>query len=554
MSTKDRYLRKNINSSSKYFTCIRSIIETAFHSNSVSSITSLKEAYKLAKTCPSTVVTDMPIYHPEEIGLAEDAKILLHNDGAVHGRCASARRINSEIKDEVESYQNILKEAVYNIQKNNSYHAQCFIGLDESFMVRARLLIPVGHENILYNWLLNFQPITQEYIKIYNRSRELEEGDILIISDPDWKHPDYPYGLSFFDPDSNCAAILGMRYFGEFKKGTLTLAWGIANRNGYAACHGGLKRYQISENKTHVMSIFGLSGSGKSTLTHAKHENKYNVSVLHDDALIISTVNGESIALEPSYFDKTGDYPLISEDNKFLLSVQNCGITIDDEGNKVVVSEDIRNGNGRAIKSKLWSDNRVDKVGEKLDTIIWLMKDPALPPVIKITKPVLASTMGALLATKRTSAERQVTGMNISKLVIEPYANPFRTYDLSEDYNKFKKIFEELETECYIMNTGYFLDHKVTKEMTISFMEQIVEGKALFEKWEKLPNMELMKMDDSKFVPDMNDEIYIDVLYEAFNKRIEYIKVNNESASSYNRLPEEALLEIEALLEALKHR
>lgn len=55
--------------------------------------------------------------------------------------------------------------------------------------------------------------------------------------------------------------------------------------------------------------FFGLSGSGKSTLTHAKHEGKYAVEVLHDDAFIISLENGSSIALEPAYFDKTQDYP-----------------------------------------------------------------------------------------------------------------------------------------------------------------------------------------------------------------------------------------------------
>ena len=63
--------------------------------------------------------------------------------------------------------------------------------------------------------------------------------------DPDWRHPDFPMGLAFFDPEHNCAAILGMRYFGEHKKGTLTLAWGIANRHGFASCHGGQKRYNL---------------------------------------------------------------------------------------------------------------------------------------------------------------------------------------------------------------------------------------------------------------------------------------------------------------------
>ena len=61
-----------------------------------------------------------------------------------------------------------------------------------------------------------------------------------------------------------------MRYFGEHKKGTLTLAWAIANRNGYASCHGGQKEYTLDNGSKYVAAVFGLSGSGKSTLTHGK--------------------------------------------------------------------------------------------------------------------------------------------------------------------------------------------------------------------------------------------------------------------------------------------
>ena len=82
-----------INKSNPIFSQIRTTIETVFYGNNVSKVNSLKEAYKLAANSPGTIVTDMPVYKPEEIGLDEDAKILLFNDGAVTGRCAAARRI-----------------------------------------------------------------------------------------------------------------------------------------------------------------------------------------------------------------------------------------------------------------------------------------------------------------------------------------------------------------------------------------------------------------------------------------------------------------------------
>jgi len=87
-----------------------------------------------------------------------------------------------------------------------------------------------------------------------------------LYADPDWSHPDFPYGLSLFDPEHNVAAVLGLNYFGELKKATLTLAWATAHRNGFVACHGGMKQYQLP-NRTFTMAAFGLSGSGKSTIT-----------------------------------------------------------------------------------------------------------------------------------------------------------------------------------------------------------------------------------------------------------------------------------------------
>ena len=257
-------------------------------------------------------------------------------------------------------------------------------------------------------------------------------------------HPDYPLGLAVFSPEQNCAAILGMRYFGEIKKGTLTLAWGIAARNGYAACHGGLKRYRTKEGgRSFVLAVFGLSGSGKSTITHAKHRDKYEITVLHDDALAVNVDGKYAIAMEPAYFDKVQDYPIGCEANKFLVTLQNCGATIDANGKRIVVPEDIRNGNGRAIKSRFWSPDRVDRIDEPLSAICWLMKDPTLPPILRLTDPSLAATMGATLATKRTSAERLAPGVDPNLLVIESYANPFRTYPLSMDYKRFKKLIED---------------------------------------------------------------------------------------------------------------
>ena len=96
MSTKAYYPINEIGAGKTGFSKTRSIIEAAFYGNNVTPVTSLKEAYKLAKNAPGTVVTDIPVYQPELLGLDDDTKILLFNDGAVSGRAAAARTIMAQ--------------------------------------------------------------------------------------------------------------------------------------------------------------------------------------------------------------------------------------------------------------------------------------------------------------------------------------------------------------------------------------------------------------------------------------------------------------------------
>ena len=547
MSTNSRFKREEIGLHRIAFSPSRTTIETAFYGNNVRKITDLKVAYEMAKNSTGTMALDLPVFEPEKIGLPADAQILLFNDGETVGRFAGARIILGE-KGVVEAdVASILREAVYKTRYKTMLHTQAYIGLDGDFMVKANLLVPETYENTVYNWLLNFQYLNDFYDAMYSKSARLgEEPDLYIFSDPDWQDSRYPNGIAYFDPEHNCAALLGLRYFGEHKKGTLTIAWGVANRNGYASCHGGLKRMTRKDGKKHVMGVFGLSGSGKSTLTHAKHGGKYDVTVLHDDAYVISTSNGSTVALEPSYFDKTQDYPLVSEDNKFLITMQNCGATIDADGKLVPVTEDVRNGNGRAIKSKLWAPNRVDKMEEPINTIVWLMKDHSLPPVVKIEDPVLASVMGACLATKRTTAEKLLSGVDRDALVFEPYANPFRTYALEQDYSKFKALFAERGVACYIINTGHFLDKKIPKEVTIDLIEQIVDEKAVFKPFGTYAGIQTMDVEG--FIPDFNDKDYVGLLDNSVENRIKYLESLKEFKGGRDQLPEEALAALQRLL------
>ena len=434
-------------------------------------------------------------------------------------------------------------EALYHNSDRTFYHAESVVGLDEDFMVRAHLCINEGQENNLYSWLLNFQIFNEEYQARYKNSHQMPENDIYVYADSKWSHPDFPGGLSYFDPVHNVACILGMTYFGELKKGTLTLAWATGYREGYVACHGGLKIFKELGNN-YVASFFGLSGSGKSTLTHAKHDNKFDIEVLHDDAFLIDLEKGSSIALEPSYFDKTNDYPASHPEQDYFLTVQNVGVTLNENNERVLVTQDLRNGNGRTVKSRYSTPNRVDKVEEPINALYWIMKDDSLPPLLKINDPVLSSAFGLTLATKRTSAEIGVT--NPTALVIEPYANPFRVYDLNDDYKRFKELFEH-GVDCFIINTGAYHDQDIDKDTTLGLIEGEVRKDNKFVSFFNHPHIEMAQLDN--FNVEFNQET-LDLVKERIQTRIDYVNNHNEKFKN-DQIEPEALESLENILKLL---
>lgn len=545
MATKQGFPRSEIKKDRPYFSQLRSVIETAFYGNNVMEVPTIAEAYYLASDSETTVVTDMPVKYPTKLGLPADARVLVENGGSIVGRTAAARRIVGHDPEEDKKLAPIIREAVYHGKQQLRYKTSAYVGLDKDFMVKAHMSVPAGQENNLYSWLLNFQPCTKEFDDMYLESKEFDRGDLYIYQDPDWSHPDYPLGLAYLDPEHNAAIVLGLNYFGELKKGTLTMAWNIANQEKYVSCHGGQKQFNREDGSFYVASFFGLSGSGKSTLTHAKHDGRFDVKVLHDDAFVISLENGSSVALEPSYFDKTNDYSIDHPETDYFVTVQNVGVTLDDEGNRVLLTEDLRNGNGRTVKSRYSTSNRVDKLEEPINAIYWIMKDDSLPPLVKVDDPVLASTFGATLATKRTSAERVQKGVDMNKLVIEPYANPFRVYPLEDDYSSFKNLIEKRSIECYIINTGSFMDKKIPKETTLGIIESVVEGNAVFESFDPFDHLSYLPVEG--FYPDLEDSAYIDLVKERIQMRVEYIEEQN-AAQGMNVLPEEALDSMKNLL------
>ena len=158
--------------------------------------------------------------------------------------------------------------------------------------------------------------------------------------------------------------------------------------------------------------------------------------------------------------------------------------------------------------------------------------------------------MGATLATKRSTAERLAAGVDPNALVVEPYANPFRTYPLVNDYEKFKKLVGERKVDCYILNTGEFMGKKVKPADTLGVLESIVEGTANFKQWGPFEDIEIFEWEG--FVPDLKDPEYKAQLKARMNDRIAFIESKETLKGGYDKLPADALEALKKVVSELK--
>lgn len=158
--------------------------------------------------------------------------------------------------------------------------------------------------------------------------------------------------------------------------------------------------------------------------------------------------------------------------------------------------------------------------------------------------------MGATLATKRSSAERLAAGVDPNALVVVPYANSFRTYPLANDYEKFKKLVEEKNVDCYIVNTGEFMGKKVQPKDTLGILEAIVDKTGEFKQWGSFSDIEILEWEG--FIPDLEDEYYREQLKARMKERVSFVEKTATLKEGYDKLPEDALAAIQKVVDELK--
>lgn len=535
---------------------IRAIAETLMNNHLVRTV-DIREAYEMAKKQAGVTITDLPMC-PEYVKLHKlptDAKVIDDCHGNIIGRTAKARRfyhrLNISQKNKLE---NDFREAVWQMQHYPLIKAEAVLGMDEDLMIKATFITTESDVANVYNWLLNFSPY-DSVKEAYESSPKLPIQDIILIGFNEWTCDDPFYNnvgapqLALVDEKHNVMVNLGMRYFGERKKGTLTMAWTSGIRIGMAACHGGIKEIDFStceDPRYHQygkrsIAFYGLSGTGKSSHTNA-HDNGgtlpkgFSKVVLHDDAFQIDLKQKVCRAWEPTLFDKTDSRPIDHPDWKYTLALMNHAV-LEIDGKRIPVGQDLRNQNGRALLDRGLLGNYVNCCAFP-KALIWLMKDSVLPPVLKLKNKHLAIAMGAALMTQRNRAEN-VTEEELNKLVFEPFANPFRVYELYRDVEAFLQVAEN-GADFYCFNSrGYWKEsdsilEAIPLQTSLTLQTAVLTDQMEWEEWSVLPGAMIpTRASIEKILPGYYDrydpdkrgniDAYKQLLADRFKQRSDYL-------------------------------
>jgi phosphoenolpyruvate carboxykinase (ATP) len=146
----------------------------------------------------------------------------------------------------------------------------------------------------------------------------------------------------------------------------------------------------------------------------------------------------------------------------------------------------------------------------------------------------MAVGMGASLSTMRAKGVENVDPKELEKLVIEPFANPFRVHPLVEDCRQFLKLFKA-GCECYVMNTHAvgMPDHltDIPKKLSLTIVTELVRGKIEWREWRTFHGLQIPKNGNNLFGPDYEkkykpptkDPGYLKFLRDRMQDRITFL-------------------------------
>lgn len=269
--------------------------------------------------------------------------------------------------------------------------------------------------------------------------------------------PDYDEIAIRVLPDQGFTAVLGSDYTGEAKKSFLRLFMYEAKQRGGLGLHAGSKRVVLDDGDQTIGQLFlGLSATGKSTLTcHGFDlEQPEEARLVQDDvcALLpdgsVAGSEGQGLYIKTIGLDHDEQPSLHAAATSSDAVLEN--VDVDTDGS-VDFHSDRYTANSRAVVDREdvpRTDPNIDIAG--VDQVFFITRNPLMPPVAKLTadEGAAAFMLGESIQTSAGDPDRAGESIRVVG------TNPFIIGSPAEEGNRFRRLIEDLDVQCYILNTG----------------------------------------------------------------------------------------------------
>jgi phosphoenolpyruvate carboxykinase (ATP) len=306
-------------------------------------------------------------------------------------------------------------------------------------------------------------------------------------SEPDFltvQLPDYDETAIRVLPEEGVTVVLGSDYTGEAKKSFLRLFMFRAKQQGGLGLHAGSKRLELETADGDLSTVgqlfLGLSATGKSTLTahDLGLEGPESASMLQDDVCAL-TADGrvvgsegaglyvKTIGLDPD--EQATMYDAVTDETAVLENVD-----VADDGT-VDFDSDRYTTNGRAViaREKLSSaDPEIDL--ETVDQVFFITRNPLMPPVAKLDADEAAAAFMLGESIQTSAGDPDAAGESIRVVG----TNPFIVGPEGEEGTRFRDLIDDLDLDCYVLNTGHVGDDRVDVgvDESVTILREIARG------------------------------------------------------------------------------
>jgi phosphoenolpyruvate carboxykinase (ATP) len=380
----------------------------------------------------------------------------------------------------------------------------------------CRYYVPEGYARVALAWSNLFEP-----------APERAEPDFTTVQLPDAE----TVAIRIL-PEEGFTAVLGSDYTGEAKKSFLRLFMVDAKRQGGLGLHAGTKEVRLERGggsdegpsgggngdlRTVGQVFLGLSGTGKSTLTaHGLGlDDPEDATMLQDDVCALrpdGTVAGsegeglyvKTIGLDA---DEQPDIHAAATDESAVL--ENVDVAPD---GTVDFDSDRHTANARAVvrRDRLPSaDEEIDLPA--VDQVFFITRNPAMPPIAKLS-PEEAAVAFMLGESVQTSAGDPDSAGEAIRVV---GTNPFIVGSEGEEGNRFRDLIDDLDVQCFLLNTGSVGDRDVGVSDTVTLLREVSRGRVDWTADEttglsvpgSVPGLDVDRFDVADALADADDRI-----------------------------------------------